>query len=305
MYWYAIGQNLTPSEHPLPPETPGAVLLTSEELSLHPDLPGLAGFLLHTPAARDARVCKTEVHPGFLSGTWVFPKNSRAGAPLAFGWLIAPGRVVLVDDGDLLLPRLRRMVKEKYTLSSGTGRFFYSLLSLLTSRDLHRLEELEDQAEQLEDRVLSDQLENFSPSMTALRKSAMACFRYYSQLDDAAGRLRENENGLFTPEEEGLFRLFEARVVRLREESQLLREYCLQIQALFQAEIDLRQNRIMKTLTVVTTIFLPLSLLAGWYGMNFVHMPELTWAYGYPAVIAAGAFIVGLTLWICKKKKFW
>ena len=84
-----------------------------------------------------------------------------------------------------------------------------------------------------------------------------------------------------------------------------MREYCLQIQSLFQAEIDLRQNRIMKILTIVTTIFLPLSLLAGWYGMNFVNMPELTWEYGYPAVIAAGLGIVLLSLWICKKKKFW
>ena len=61
----------------------------------------------------------------------------------------------------------------------------------------------------------------------------------------------------------------------------------------------------MKILTIVTTIFLPLSLVAGWYGMNFVGMPELTWKYGYPAVIAVSAAIVLLSLWIMKKKKFW
>ena len=61
----------------------------------------------------------------------------------------------------------------------------------------------------------------------------------------------------------------------------------------------------MRMLTVVTTIFLPLSLLAGWYGMNFTGMPELTWKYGYPAAIAVSVGIVILSLWICKKKKFW
>ena len=50
--------------------------------------------------------------------------------------------------------------------------------------------------------------------------------------------------------------------------------------------MDIAQNRIMKLLTIVTTIFMPLSLIAGWYGMNFTNMPELDWAYGYPAVIA-------------------
>ena len=225
--------------------------------------------------------------------------------PAAFGWLLARNRAVLVDDGDFLLPYLRRMDKERYPVGGGVGRFFYGLLSMLTAKDLRRLEEIEDQAEGLEDRVLGGELESFSPAMTQLRKRAMAWFRCYSQLDDVAGRLRENEAGLFSPEEERLFRLYEERVIRLREESQLLREYCLQVQTMFQAEIDLRQNRTMKILTVVTTIFLPLSLLAGWYGMNFTGMPELTWKYGYPVAIAVSVGIVILSLWICKKKKFW
>ena len=94
-------------------------------------------------------------------------------------------------------------------------------------------------------------------------------------------------------------------VIRLREESQLLRESCAQLQSLFQAEIDTRQNRIMQILTIVTTIFLPLTLLVGWYGMNFVGMPELTWKYGYPVVVVVSIVTVGISLWVCKKKKFW
>ena len=94
-------------------------------------------------------------------------------------------------------------------------------------------------------------------------------------------------------------------VIRLREESQLLRESCTQVQSLFQAEIDIRQNRIMQILTIVTTIFLPLTLLVGWYGMNFAGMPELTWKYGYPVIVVVSIVIVGISLWVCKRKKFW
>ena len=61
----------------------------------------------------------------------------------------------------------------------------------------------------------------------------------------------------------------------------------------------------MKILTIVTTVFLPLSLVVGWYGMNFINMPELTWKYGYPAIIVISVLIVALCLWIMKKKKFW
>ena len=60
----------------------------------------------------------------------------------------------------------------------------------------------------------------------------------------------------------------------------------------------------MRILTVVTTIFLPLTLIAGWYGMNFTYMPELRWKYGYPLVIAISLAIICLSIWICKKKKF-
>ena len=153
--------------------------------------------------------------------------------------------------------------------------------------------------------MLAGTLDDFSAPMSALRKETMAWYRYYSQLDDVACELRENENGFFTEEECGLFHLFEERVIRLRAESQMLREYESQIASEYQAQIDIGQNRIMKVLTVVTTLCLPLSLIAGWYGMNFSGMPELHWRYGYPAIIAVSAAIVALSLWICKKKKFW
>lgn len=95
------------------------------------------------------------------------------------------------------------------------------------------------------------------------------------------------------------------RLGRLRDDAQLLREYCLQVRELFQTQVDLRQNKIMKTLTLVTTLCLPLSLVAAWYGMNFTGMPELSWKYGYPAVIAASILIVIACLWIMKRKKLW
>ena len=60
----------------------------------------------------------------------------------------------------------------------------------------------------------------------------------------------------------------------------------------------------MKLLTIVTTIFLPLSLIVGWYGMNFQGMPELSWAYGYPAVIAVSV-LIAVCLVIYFKKKRW
>ena len=59
----------------------------------------------------------------------------------------------------------------------------------------------------------------------------------------------------------------------------------------------------MKLLTLLTAVFMPLTLVAGWYGMNF-NMPELSWPLGYAYVIALSALVCALCFWIFKKKKW-
>lgn len=305
MYTYGLGQTLSLLEGAPAPGTAAVYVLTSEELARHPRLPGLEGVLHHTPSARDARVCKAEVRRDCMSGTVVVPRRGREGDRVAFGYLLTGDRVVLCDDTGTAHAILKRLGKEKRWRENGPGRFFCEFLEQLLARDLHHLEELEDQLAQLEDQVLAGELEGFNAALSPLRKQALGWLRYYTQLDGVACELESDEAGLFSAEEQGLFHMLEKRLARLRDEAQLLREYCVQVRELFQAELDIRQNRIMKILTVVTTVFLPLSLVAGWYGMNFTGMPELSWTYGYPAVIAASVVIVLLTLWIMKKKKFW
>ena len=305
MYVYGLGQSLTLLEGAPAPGMAAVYLLTSEELDRNPRLPGLEEVLRHTPTARDARVCKAEVRRDCLSGTVVIPRQGREGDRVAFGYLLTRDWAVLCDDTGTAHAVLKRMGKEKRWKENSPGRFFCEFLEQLLVRDLHHLEELEDRLSQLEDGVLTGDLEGFNAALSPLRKQALGWLRYYNQLDGMACELESNEIGLFSPEEQQMFHMLEKRLARLRDEAQLLREYCLQVRELFQAELDIRQNRIMKILTIVTTVFLPLSLVAGWYGMNFEEMPELSWAYGYPAVIAASVSIVLLTLWIMKKKKFW
>ena len=83
-----------------------------------------------------------------------------------------------------------------------------------------------------------------------------------------------------------------------------LRESVAHLREAYQSQLSIRQNDLMKVFTVVTAVFLPLTLLTGWYGMNFASMPELHWRYGYPAVIVLGIAIVGGLLYWFKRKKW-
>lgn len=124
MYWYAIRQTLIPLEQEPSSDMPAAVLLTSEELSQQPKLSGLADVLHHTPAARDARVCKAEVRSNCLSGTLVLPRTTKTGVRLAYGYLLTSKRVVLVDDTGALQSHIKHLIKEKLWTGDSVGRFF-------------------------------------------------------------------------------------------------------------------------------------------------------------------------------------
>ena len=101
-----------------------------------------------------------------------------------------------------------------------------------------------------------------------------------------------------------LWRRFLDHVTRLSDNTQLLREQSLQLQELFQAHVSIQQNRTMGLLTIVTIISLPLTLVVGWYGMNFKNMPELSSPYGYPAVIAFALAVLIAGVWVLRHKKF-
>ena len=78
----------------------------------------------------------------------------------------------------------------------------------------------------------------------------------------------------------------------------------MQIRDLYHTQMEIKQNRIMTLLTVVTTIFMPLTLIVGWYGMNFRYMPELESRWGYPIVIIISLAIIIFGLLFFKKKKW-
>ena len=127
---------------------------------------------------------------------------------------------------------------------------------------------------------------------------------HYEQLIDLGQELEENENNFFRQENLRYFKMFLNRMSRLHDNSTSLRDYTMQLRDLYKAHLDIKQNRIMTILTVVTTIFMPLTLIVGWYGMNFRYMPELEWRWSYPIVIALSVLIAVGGLFFFKKKKW-
>ena len=125
---------------------------------------------------------------------------------------------------------------------------------------------------------------------------------YYEQMLDVLETMIENDADLFSDSNTHLFRILRDKIERLSNNTQLLRDSLVQVREAYMAALDYNANRIMKVFTVVTTVFLPLTLIVGWYGMNFKYMPELGWRFGYLGVIALSVTVVILSILFFKRK---
>lgn len=252
-----------------------------------------------------ARFTKAELWPEEVIGTFSVPlKRYAPGEDRRFAFCIRGDGVFFLDGSGTVAPLLEQIARQREWSTPSPGLLFYAFLEGLTQRDLPYLDEVERRIANLEEAVLGGTLEEFSHKMARLRRELRDRGSYYRQLMDLCLELQEDQGQLFSPQEVRLFHLFSDRVSRLYETVQSLREYSMQVREAYQAETDLRANRIMKVLTVVTTLFFPLTLIAGWYGMNFVNMPELHWRYGYLCIILISAAVVAFSVWFFKKKRF-
>ncbi len=183
-------------------------------------------------------------------------------------------------------------------------RVLYDLLEEIIAGDLPLLERMEDELDRMERRILEEQIETVPTELNDVRGELLDLRVHYEQLIDLGQELEENENGFFKEENLRYFRLFTERVSRLQDSVTSLRDYVVQLRDLVQSQLSVRQNKIMTLLTVVTAIFMPLTLITGWYGMNFRYMPELDFPWAYPAVGGLMVVIVVVCLVWFKKKKW-
>jgi magnesium transporter len=187
-------------------------------------------------------------------------------------------------------------VKSSSNYNINESKILYMLLDRLTSMDNIILKKIESSIATLEEQVISGVEKDFTVEIIKLRKQLLYLKRYYEPLIDIAEDLEENESGLIDEGAIKYFKMLINRIQRLNNNVIHLRDYVTQVREAYQAQVDIKLNKTMKLFTVVTTIFLPLTLIAGWYGMNFTHMPELKWIYGYPFVIGLSLAVVAVCL---------
>ena len=212
--------------------------------------------------------------------------------------------IVLIDASDYSERIVRQIQQSRRWKLPSLERFIYDFLEETIHNDLPLLESIEEELSTMEDMIMKGDINEYPMSLNDIRSDLLDMHKHYEHLIDVAREFEENENQFFHEDNLRYFRLFSERVERLQDTVTQLREYISQLRDLIAGELSIKQNKIMTLLTVITAIFMPLTLIAGWYGMNFVNMPELYWPWGYPAVIVVSILIVIVSLIWFKKKKW-
>ncbi|MCR5742450.1 MAG: magnesium transporter CorA [Lachnospiraceae bacterium] len=277
--------------------TPAEWMKSKERFDMGIDLPMELSAIAET---------KIDVNYDSLTGSFYIPNRANISEDFhAFAFAMDEKGIVLIDEDPFAEELVKKVAAAKKWRKPCLERFIYDFLEVIVSEDMKVLSGFDKKLNSIEDEL--EQNDNDSELLIALndiRGEMLDLKNHYEQLIDVGQELEENENGFFTEENLRFFHLFTVRCERLRDNALALRDYTIQIRDLYQTQLDVKQNKIMALLTIITTVFFPLSIITGWYGMNFVHMPELAWKYSYPALALLCIVIVVIEIVWFKKKKY-
>ncbi len=257
------------------------------------------------PDAEVNHSTKAEVNYDSLTGSFQIPdRGDLREKDYRFAFALDEKGVVFIDDSGKAEEMIEAIRRAKRWREPSLERFLYDFLEQIVSGDLTLMERYESELNGIEEKILSVQDESELVRVNEIRGDIRELLIHYEQIIDLTQELEENENGFFDEDRLRYIHLFMNLMLRRYDSAVSLREYTMQVRDLYTAQMDAHLNKTMTLLTVVATIFMPLTLIAGWYGMNFKYMPEFGWKLGYPVVIVVSILIVVFCLVLFKKKKW-
>ena len=211
--------------------------------------------------------------------------------------------VILEDTDGFAIKTIEDCIKITSSKFS-VEKIIASILNKTISTSIDIIEKYNDLILKIEDRIVNNKTnKNINHDIFMLKKRLTYYFKYYKSLIRILEMLEEDNNDILEDSECRNLNIVDMRIERIANDIEYLIEDLKHVQDLYGASLEYIQNNTMKVFTVVTTIFLPLTLITGWYGMNFKYMPELSYKYGYISVIGVCIAIVILCIIFFKKKK--
>lgn len=188
--------------------------------------------------------------------------------------------------------------------NSGADYLAFSLLDSIVDNYFTVIERLEGRLETLEDELFNEtNADGISHDIQELKHDILKIRRNVIPAREVIGRITKSETKLIAEKTHDYYRDLYDHILHINENIEVYREMTWSLMDMYMTTISNKMNSIMKVLTIIATIFIPLTFIAGIYGMNFEYMPELQYRYGYFVLIAVMVIVfIGLLFYFRRKK---
>jgi len=208
-------------------------------------------------------------------------------------------------EGDVFNPIRERIRNGKgRSRKMGADYLAYALMDAIVDHYFTILEKLGEKIELLEETLLTTPTPQTLQKIHQLKRELIFLRKSVWPLRDVVGGLERRESPLIKETTVIFFRDVYDHTVRVIDMIETFRDMMSGMLDIYLSSINSRMNEIMKVLTIIATIFIPLTLIASIYGMNFKYMPELEWHWGYPVVLLTMAVLSILMLIYFRRKKW-
>jgi len=207
--------------------------------------------------------------------------------------------------GDLFDPTRERIRQNTGVVrKKGADFLVYRLIDIVVDNYFVIMERFDEKLDDLEERITADTEGDHMSEIQDVKREMLRLRRSLLPLRESVSALEKGISGLVIKNNQKYFKDVHDHLVQLSDSLESNREVLGMLMDLYLANMNNRMNNVMKVLTVVSTVFMPLTFIAGIYGMNFEYMPELGWPWAYFAVLGLMAGI-GVTMLVVFRRKKW
>jgi len=190
------------------------------------------------------------------------------------------------------------------TEANDADHFLYHLVDLVIDNYFNVADRIEDKIEELEEAILMHTKKSHLNEIIGLRSEILWLKKILVPQKEVIWKLNKKDLKLISDELQQYFGDIYENAVKITETFETFRDLVGNLREAYQSSVANRANEIMRVFTALTTIFMPLTIITGIYGMNFDHMPELHMKYGYYAVLIV-MLAVGFSMFLFFRKKDW
>jgi magnesium transporter len=199
---------------------------------------------------------------------------------------------------------LDRVRKDGRLMRRGADFLAHDIIDALVDNIMPTINGMDEKNDQLEAEALHEPKRETLMSIMQLKRSILALTRVILPQREIVNRLSRGEYGLISERTQIYYRNIYDHLVRIEMLTLGLRDMTESVLSTYLSSVSNRMNEVMKVLTLIATIFIPLTFIAGIYGMNFANMPELQWRYGYFSILIIMA-VIGISLVVYFRRKSW